>query len=188
MAHYTRTDDNRFVYTQINQKEIDVLHTTAYASYWILPEMLQISGQGGLQRCFNFGFDYTHCYTSWFYSGSMAAYLGDFTLMGNIDNGNRFLEGEYKGYNGSHASLKAFYGYKDWQFGLIWTNPLCNKYKQNRSELINRNLHKLTNQFSKDSANQVALNVSWRISHGNKHQAKGKTINLHDSDNGIMGR
>ena len=40
MAHYERTDDNRFIYTQINQKEIDVLDITAYAGYWLLPEKL----------------------------------------------------------------------------------------------------------------------------------------------------
>lgn len=66
MAHYERTDENHFLYTQINQKEIDVLAVTAYAGYWLLPEKLQLSANGGLNRCFNYGFDYTHCYTSWF--------------------------------------------------------------------------------------------------------------------------
>ncbi|MBQ0158628.1 MAG: hypothetical protein KBS47_06470, partial [Bacteroidales bacterium] len=37
MAHYERTEDDEFIYTQINQKEIDLLHLAAYASYWILP-------------------------------------------------------------------------------------------------------------------------------------------------------
>lgn len=71
MAYYERTEDDKFVYTQINQKEIDLLHTTAYASYWILPEKLQMAAYGGMMRCFNFGFDYTHCYTSWFYVGNI---------------------------------------------------------------------------------------------------------------------
>lgn len=53
MAHYERTDDNRFIYTQINQKEIDVLNITAYAGYWILPEKLQVAANGGMYRCFN---------------------------------------------------------------------------------------------------------------------------------------
>lgn len=65
MAHYERTDDNRFIYTQINQKEIDVMDITAYAGYWLLPEKLQVAANGGMFRCFNFGYDYTHCYTSW---------------------------------------------------------------------------------------------------------------------------
>ena len=57
MAHYERTDENHFLYTQINQKEIDVLAVTAYAGYWLLPEKLQLSANGGLNRCFNYGFD-----------------------------------------------------------------------------------------------------------------------------------
>lgn len=109
MAHYERTDDNQFIYTQINQKEIDVLDVYAYASYWLLPEKLQIAANGGIYRCFNFGYDYTHCYTSWFYASSITAYLGNFTLQGYIDNGNRFLEGESKGYNGAYSVLKASY-------------------------------------------------------------------------------
>ena len=66
MAHYERTDDNKFIYTQINQKKISVLNAMAYAGYWLLPEKLQIAAYGGMNRCFNFGKDYTHCYTSWF--------------------------------------------------------------------------------------------------------------------------
>ena len=63
MAHYERTDGNKFLYTQINQKEIDALDVYAYASYWLLPEKLQIAANGGIYRCFNFGYGYTHCYT-----------------------------------------------------------------------------------------------------------------------------
>ena len=70
MAHYERTQDNQFVYTQINQKEIDALSVMAYAGYWLLPEKLQIAANGGLYRCFNYSNDYTHCYTSWFYAAS----------------------------------------------------------------------------------------------------------------------
>ncbi len=38
MAVYERTADDRFIYTQRNQKEIDALNAMAYASYWLLPE------------------------------------------------------------------------------------------------------------------------------------------------------
>lgn len=38
MAVYERTSDDRFIYTQRNQKEIDALHAMAYASYWLMPE------------------------------------------------------------------------------------------------------------------------------------------------------
>lgn len=186
MAHYERTDDNRFIYTQINQKEIDVLNITAYAGYWILPEKLQVAANGGMYRCFNFGYDYTHCYTSWFYVGSITAYLGKFYLRGYIDNGTRFLEGESKSYNGAYSALQASYNLKNWQFSLTWANPLCSNYKSFENELLNRNLYKHSIGYSKDSGNCISLNIVWRLNRGRNHQSAEKRINLKDTDNGIM--
>lgn len=186
MAHYERTDDNRFIYTQINQKEIDVLDITAYAGYWLLPEKLQVAANGGMYRCFNFGYDYTHCYTSWFYVGSITAYLGKFYLRGYIDNGTRFLEGESKGYNGAYSALQASYNLKNWQFSLTWANPICSNYKSFENELLNRNLYEHSIGYSKDSGNCISLNIVWRLSGGRNHQSAEKRINLKDTDNGIM--
>lgn len=186
MAHYERTDDNRFIYTQINQKEIDVLDITAYAGYWLLPEKLQVAANGGMYRCFNFGYDYTHYYTSWFYVGSITAYLGKFYLRGYIDNGTQFLEGESKGYNGAYSALQASYNLKNWQFSLTWTNPICSNYKSFENELLNRNLYKHSIGYSKDSGNCISLNIVWRLSGGRNHQSAEKRINLKDTDNGIM--
>lgn len=186
MAHYERTDDNRFIYTQINQKEIDVLDITAYAGYWLLPEKLQVAANGGMFRCFNFGYDYTHCYTSWFYVGSITAYLGKFYLRGYIDNGTHFLEGESKSCNGAYSALQASYNLKNWQFSLTWANPLCSKYKSFENELLNRNLYKHSIGYYKDSGNCISLNIVWRLNRGRNHQSAEKRINLKDTDNGII--
>lgn len=186
MAHYERTDDNQFIYTQINQKEIDVLDVYAYASYWLLPEKLQIAANGGIYRCFNFGYDYTHCYTSWFYANSITAYLGNFTLQGYVDNGNRFLEGESKGYNGAYSVLKASYTWRDLQLSLSWANPFKSNYKSYENELLNRNIHKHTVGYSKANGNLISLNISWRLSRGSKHKSAEKRITLRDTDNGII--
>lgn len=186
MALYERTADDKFIYTQINQKAIDLLHLSTYARYWILPEKLQASVYGGMQRCFNFGNEYSHFYTSWFYVGSVTAYLGNFTLQGYIDNGNRYLEGEARGYNGAYAALQTSYQYKDWQFSLTWANPLRKNYKSTEYEILNCNLHKLTTIYDRDSGNRLTLNVSWRMSRGKKRQSADKTINLRDTDNGIL--
>ena len=188
MAHYERTGDDKFIYTQINQKVINVLNAMAYASCWIIPEKLQIFAYGGMLRCFNYGFDYTHCYTSWFYSAGMTAYLGKFTLFAYTNNGSRFLEGETKGFNGAYTSLQCSYNYKDWQFSLTWSNPFINNYKSAESEILNQNLYKHLVLNNRDSGNSVSLNISWRLSRGRKHQSVDKTINLRDTDNGIISR
>ena len=186
MAHYERTADDKFIYTQINQKEIDLLHIAAYASYWILQEKLQASVYGGMQRCFNYGNDYSHFYTSWFCMGSLTAYLGRFSLQAYADNGNRFLEGEKKGYQGASVVLKGSYRYKDWNFSLAYYNPFCKKYKSNEGEILNRDLHKLTTVYDKSSGNCLILGVSWRMSHGSKYNSANKTLNNRDTDNGIL--
>ena len=188
MALYERTSDDKFIYTQINQKEIDVLQVMPYVSCWTLPDKLKISIYGGLFRCFNFGNDYTHCYTSWFYAGDITAYLGKFTLRAYTDNGNRFLEGETKGYNGGSTSLQASYQHKDWQFSLTWENPFNSNYKSFESEILNCNLHKFTTGYNRDSGNCVSLNISWRLTKGKRYQSADKTINLSDTDNGILSR
>ena len=186
MALYERTDDNRFIYTQMNQKAIDVLQTYAYASYWVIPEKLQIMTYGGMYRCLNFGNDYTHCNTSWFYAGNMAAYLGKFTLVAVTDNGYSFLEGENKGYNGGTTALQVSYRLHDWQFKLTWMSPFTPRYKQYESEILNINLYKHAIGFDKDSSNRLMLNITWRISQGKKRQSAEKTINLNDTDNGVL--
>lgn len=188
MALYERTADDKFIYTQINQKAINVLNAMAYASYWISPNKLQINVNGGMMRCFNYGFDYTHCYTSWFYSAGVTAYLGKFTLLAYANNGFRFLEGETKGYSGAYTTLQCSYSYKDWQFSLTWSNPLINNYKVSESEILNRNLYKHLVLNDRDSGNSLSLNISWRLSRGRKHQSADKTINLRDTDNGIINR
>lgn len=186
MAHYERTEDNRFIFSQINQKEIDVFNVTAYASYWLMPEKLQIAANGGMSRDFNYGNDYRHLYTSWFYAGSITAYLGSFSLQGYLDSGSRYLEGESKGFTGSYAALKGSYTMKDWQFSLAWTNPFNSKHQSYENELLNRNLYKHTIGYTKDYSNLLTLNVSWRLSKGKKHVSAEKRINLQDADNGII--
>lgn len=186
MAVYERTADDRFIYTQRNQKEIDALNAMAYASYWLLPEKLSVTAYGGLFRCFNFGQDYTHCYTSYFVTGAVNAYLGNLSLHAYADNGSRFLEVETKGYSGGDITLKAAYSYKDWQFALIWQQPFQHKYKLFESEVLNRNLQKRTALYSGDACNLVNLTVTWRLTRGRKFRDVERSIQLKDKDTGII--
>lgn len=186
MAVYERTADDRFIYTQRNQKEIDALNAMAYVSYWLLPEKLSVTAYGGLFRCFNFGQDYTHCYTSYFVTGAVNAYLGNLSLHAYADNGSRFLEGETKGYSGGDITLKAAYSYKDWQFALIWQQPFQHKYKLFESEILNRNLQKHTALYSGDACNLLNLTVTWRLTRGRKFRDVDRSIQLKDKDTGII--
>ena len=186
MAVYERTADDQFIYTQRNQKEIDALQTAGYVNYWLLPDKLSVALYGGLFRCFNFGYDYTHCYTSYFLTGNVHAYLGNFSLQAYADNGWRFLEGESKGYNGNSILLKGSYQYKSCQFSLAWQLPLMQRYKMFETDILNRNLQKSTALYSTDICNLVSLTVTWRLHKGRKYRTVNKTIQLKDSDTGII--
>lgn len=186
MAVYERTEDGKFIYTQRNQKEIDALNAMVYVNYWVIPERLSIMAYGGLFRCFNFGYDYTHCYTSYFAAGSIDAYLGNFSISAYADNGSRFLEGETKGYNGGFSALNASYKYKNWQFSISWQQPLVKRYKMFQSEILNKNLKKNIALYSKDYGNMLSLKITWRIEKGQKYRSADKRINLSDNDTGIM--
>lgn len=186
MALYERTPDNQFVYTQVNQKAINLLQTGAFASFWILPDHLEFSAYSALVRCFNYGFAYKHHYTSWIYQASLTAYVGRFSFRAYSDNGYRFLEGETRGFNAASAALAASYKHKHWELSLTWSNPFDNRHKTYEGELLNVNLHKLTRDYNREDGNSLSLNVVWRLTQGKKHQAAQKTINLSDQDSGII--
>ena len=187
MATYIRTEDNRFVYTQLNQKEIDVLNLMLYANGWIVPDKLSIALSGTLFRCFNFGEDYTHCKT--FYSGTanVQAYLGKLTLSAFMDSGFRFLEGETEGFNGSFVSLNASYRYKNLNLSLAWQQPFRNRYKQFQSDVYNRYVRKTTALHCRDLGNFVSLNIAWKFSQGRAYKDVRRNIEQKaDKDTGIL--
>ena len=187
MATYIRTADDKFVYTQLNQKEIDVLNLMLYANAWIIPDKLSVAASGTLFRCFNFGEDYTHCKA--FYSGTanVQAYLGKFTLSAFIDSGFRFLEGETEGFNGSFTYLNAAYRYKNLNVSLTWQQPLNPHYKQFQSEVYNRYVRKTVSLHCPDLGNFVSLNIAWKFSQGRAYKDIRRNINQKaDKDTGIL--
>lgn len=187
MAAYIRTEDNRFVYTQLNQKEIDVLHLMFYVNGWIIPDKFSMALSGTLFRCFNFGEDYTHCKT--FYSGNanVQAYLGKFTLSAFVDSGFRFLEGETEGFNGVFTYLNAAYRHKNLSLSLTWQQPLNPHYKQSRSEVYNRYVRKTTTLHCRDFGNLVSLNIAWKFSQGRAYKNIRRNIKQKaDKDTGIL--
>lgn len=186
MAVYERTDDDRFIYTQRNQKAIDFIYLSAYANYWLIPQKLTLMAYGGINRCMNFGDDYTHCLTSWDCTLSATAYLGSLTLSAYTNNGWRFIEGETKGRNASYTALRATYNLQQWQFSLTWAYPFNGSCKQYKSEILSRYLHKKTTLYSQDLSNYLSLTIAYRINKGRKYHEIERTIKQKDSETGII--
>ena len=187
MALYQRTDDDKFITTQRNQKRIEVINAMAYVNYWLIPSKLNAMMNGGLFRCFNFGDDYTHCRTYYFMAGSVSAYLGNFMISASADNGYRFLEGETKGYNASNTNIETSYTHKNWYFSLTWHQPFCSSRKMFQSELLNVNMQRQNTFRTSQDASRLSLNISYRFGSGRSYKEHKKKINLKDTDTGIIG-
>lgn len=168
MALYLRTPQNEFIYTQTNQRGIDMFYVTSYFRYTCFKDKLSLSGSAGLFRFFNRGDNYRHHYTAGDFWANAEALLGRWTLTATASSGFRFLEGEHKGIQGSYTALKCGYRWGNCSVSLVWRQPLNSSPKTNESYVLNAMLQKQIIERSGDIGNNVLLNFTWRLHHGRK--------------------
>ncbi len=186
MALYTRSADDRFYYTQKNQKGIDMLYCTAYAQYQIIPDKLSCFAAGYLTHFANHGNNYEHRYTAFNYNIQATAYLGQWTISLTADNGWRAMEGETIIRQGAQCVFNCSYRMGNCTLSLMWLNPFRNRVKEYSPELINRFLHRQYNYRSTDSGNQLSVSFVWRLQKGHRSRTITQTLNNRDTENGIM--
>ena len=186
MALYTRSADDRFYYTQKNQKGIDMLYCTAYAQYQIIPDKLSCFAAGYLAHFANHGDNYEHRYTAFNYNIQATAYLGRWTISLTADNGWRAMEGETIIRQGAQCVFNCSYRIGNCTLSLMWLNPFRNRVKEYYPELINRFLHRQYNYRSTDSGNQLSVSFVWRLQKGHRSRTITQTLNNRDTENGIM--
>ena len=186
MALYTRSADDRFYYTQKNQKGIDMLYCTAYAQYQIIPDKLSCFAAGYLAHFANHGDNYEHRYTAFNYNIQATAYLGRWTISLTADNGWRAMEGETIIRQGAQCVFNCSYRMGNCTLSLMWLNPFRNRVKEYYPELINRFLHRQYNYRSTDSGNQLSVSFVWRLQKGHRSRSITQTLNNRDTENGIM--
>jgi len=186
MALYTRSADDRFYYTQKNQKGIDMLYCTAYAQYQIIPDKLSCFAAGYLTHFANHGDNYEHRYTAFNYNIQATAYLGRWTISLTADNGWRAMEGETIIRQGAQCVFNCSYRMGNCTLSLMWHNPFRNRVKEYSPELINRFLHRQYNYRSTDSGNQLSVSFVWRLQKGHRSRTITQTLNNRDTENGIM--
>ena len=186
MALYTRSADDRFYYTQKNQKGIDMLYCTAYAQYQIIPDKLSCFAAGYLTHFANHGDNYEHRYTAFNYNVQATAYLGQWTISLTADNGWRAMEGETIIRQGAQCVFNCSYRMGNCTLSLMWLNPFRNRVKEYSPELINRFLHRQYNYRSTDSGNQLSVSFVWRLQKGHRSRTVTQTLNNRDTENGIL--
>lgn len=186
MPSYERIDDGQFLYRQKNQPHCNMLYVMNYTRWTVLPDKLTASFDGGICRFFNKGDDYNHCLTAYNVSASIQAYLGRWTLVGQVDNGWKFMEGETWNHQGYGNALRCSYRWGGCQLSLTWYHPLEAHPVTNHARLESRYIHKDMLVRSRDDGNSLTLSLTWRLNRGRKYKAIDRTMQNRDTQTGIL--
>lgn len=186
MASYERTADDQFLYMQRNQGHVNMLYCQSYTSWTVIPEKLTATFTGGIFRYFNKGDDYNHLLTAYNVSGSIQAYLGRWTIVAQVDNGWKFMEGETWNHQGDNNALQCSYRFGNCQLSLTWYQPFEAHPKLVHGGLVNRYIHKDMVARSADAGNSLMLNFTWKLNHGRKYKDIDRTLNNSDTQTGIL--
>lgn len=186
MEQYSRTNDNMFVRTQINQRSIDMWFIHDNFKYDIIKEHLSLQANIGLYHFINRGNDYYHRLTSIAYGGSLQTYIGRWTIELNGDNGWKFMEGETQSKQGASVQLSCGYVIGNITASIIWQNPLQNTHEENHVRLLDSIINKDIKIRDTDSGNMIMLNFAWRMSYGKKYKNINRSIENKDKETGIM--
>lgn len=187
MALYTRTADDQFLYTQTNQRGINLFYVIDEAQWTVVPDRFIVNSNVGIYRCQNYGDAYKHHYTS--YTGGVTAqlFLGNWSLVGDFDGGYRWLEGETKGNNSATLSFQVGYQLRAWNFSLACLNPFSHNPRIHKAELINADLHKTDVLHSRNDGQLLSLTVSCQLSGGKRYRnVSRKNRQKIDTDTGII--
>lgn len=187
MRYYYRTDSDEFISTWDNHRGCNMFYVDNYTSYDIIPEKLTATITAGLFHFVNKMNNATHHYTSFNGSAGIRAYIGNFTLTADIDNGWNFMEGETKGHNGPSAYMTASYKWKNLTIMAYWQQPFQSSCKMYDNEIVSQYVHKNIIARSSDYANLYGLRLSWTLSRGRIYKDVNRRITGNsDTDTGIM--
>lgn len=186
LAHYERTPDNQFLYSQKIQRGVNMFYVANNTRWDVVNDKLTVSAYSGIYRFINRGDHYTHFLTSYNAGASIQAYLGRWTLKANVDNGWKFMEGETWNHQGASTSVGCTYRIGHCTFSLSWQQPLQSNPYQFESGLLNAQLKKALSLRSADYGNRVTIGFSWRLQHGKSYQTENKRLHNQDKQTGIL--
>ncbi|MBR1681895.1 MAG: hypothetical protein IJ700_00780 [Bacteroidaceae bacterium] len=211
LEQYSRVDGH-FYQTQSNaDNQCNLFYTQLYSQWQAIPEKLSFYIYGGLYRFYNRGEDYRHTYNAFNGGASVQAYLGKWTLSAYADNGWHFMEGEHRGYGSPTWVLTASYRLSRAVTCSLFAQQLFASHPvTNRTELLNRYIHKtatlrqrdygnmitlkLLNRYihktatlrQRDYGNMITLKLAIRLDHGRHYRDIQRTMEHQDTETGIL--
>lgn len=176
-----------FVFTQSNQRNIQMFYLDGYAQVFAIPDKLQVSADGGFYRFWNMGDMYRHTYNAFNGSFSATAFLGKWTLSCYWDSGWSFMEGESRNKgNGAFYMTGNYQLNRQVTLGIFWQHCLDKNITAYHTQLLNRFVHKEKLQRNRDMGNMVTVSLNWRFSRGKTYKTIEKSIENEDTDTGII--
>lgn len=186
MASYSRTEEDKFMFTQKLQKGVSMLMISHYLNYYLIPDKLSFSYEMGIYRFFNYGDDYTHYLTSYDLGGSLKAYLGKWTIEARAYSGFRFMEGETRNHQAATSTLSCSYRIANCNLSLYWQQPFQANPRINKAEVVNSLVHKQLSLYSSDKGNRISLNFSWKFNQGKQYRKINRKLHNKDNQTGIL--
>ncbi len=175
-----------FQYGIANQKSYSKLNGQLYVEVSIIPDILSVSGYGGVNRFESKGHLYSHTYTAWYAGGDVSLNYKNFSFYGDISNRYESLWGEAVNYGEKSCSLQCSYKWKTLNFGVGMLYPFMSEGWSAGSKLMNHLVRKEEWTYIKDNGNMFVFTCSWDFNSGRQHKAGKKTMNNVDKETGIV--
>lgn len=176
-----------FVYSNENQKSYRHFQACLYVTLALIKDRLSITGFGVLNRYFNFGNTYTHCYTNNFGGLQLEGSYKNWSLFSSATLQSKMLVGEMLYIYSPTSNVGIRYRQKNVQYGIEAMNLFLPNGNPAKQEVISNYVHKESGTYTKDQGNMIRFTVAWNLAFGRKYDTgQKKIINYDNTDSGII--
>jgi hypothetical protein len=183
-----REDGNNgsvFVYTYNNQKKFQRLGTSLSLSVGPVKDIVSFKLEGGMNRYFSEGNNYSHQYTDWYVGAGIQAYYKKWIFFTSVNTRENSLYGETISMGEPLNNIGLYYTIKNCRLGLSMLYPYSEAWTAGSKYLSNFAYSKSWT-YIKENGRMLILNFAWSVDYGKKHQSGKKTLNNSDTDSGIV--
>lgn len=174
LMYWERTEDDRFLSTQRNQRGCDMIIMNWYNQVHLVPHRLVASASMGSCWFDNRGDYYHHRFHSYQLDANVQWFVKQFTFTGYYASGWQFMEGEARSKAGFDLSFSASYRVGNWLFSLQCRNPFEERHRTSVVEVMDRYVYKRYTSFSRSAANDLSFTISYNLNKGRTRQPIAK--------------
>jgi hypothetical protein len=188
MGEVSREDNyatSTFVYTQDNQKKFQNLGSEVAIKVGPIKDIVSVIVQGGVNRYFSEGNNYSHHFTNLYLGIGLQAYYKHWIFYTSVNSRENSLYGETISRGEASNNIGLFYQINKCRVGLSMIYPYSAGYKEG-SEMISEIACSKSWTYIRENAQMLLLNFAWNVDYGRKQQGGSKKLNNSDRDSGIV--